>query len=777
MFQVPDAVKKGLEDYKRSLADFQNGKISSSRFKGVRVPWGIYSHRGGKTYMMRIRVPAGVITARQLKALAAAARKYGDGSLHLTTRQDVQIHNVSIEDTVSVMEELKDYDLSPRGGGGNTVRNITGCALAGVCREEIFDIRPYASGLTEFLLADETSFNLPRKFKISFSGCAKDCSGCLFNDVGLVAVDHQGKKGFTVFAGGGMGAKSRLGRLLEVFIPEADPGYCITAVKRVFYRQGDRRNKHHNRLRFLIEDIGFEEFKESYLDELQRIKRDEYIGLRRMKFPAQSETDDEIPLADDPDYKEFLRYNVRPQKQKGFVIAELRIPRGDISSEQMAALGDLESNFPGIEFRTSQNQNLFICWVKARDTSGLSLELKHILPDFLYPGTLLDVVCCKGALTCNLGLCNSPGLAEKIEETIKRDLVGTRVFKELEVKLNGCPNSCGQHPLGKISLHGLVKRVDNKPVPFYKLLLGGKKDAESSLLAEAAGIMPARNVPGFLKDFFLQLENLLREKSLYDLLAERGRDIAGEVLKKYSYVPPCSEDESFYIDWGKKERFSLAGLGQGECGAGILDMIDSDLAEAKINLEEAERSDYSASLIKKALFLSARSLLIVKGCDPGSEEEAFQAFKEKFIETGIVGSKFADIAGVFTGLSMDLSFREREKSFLYVKEFLASINLLYKSMDSSFNFPTVEQSPAPDKEDANEKDSGSILDLKGTPCPLNYARAKLVIEKLAPGDILEMFLDEGEPIYNVPRNLKDDGHQILNIEKKENFYRVLVKKK
>lgn len=772
MFQLPKEVKKDTENYKHSLEEIREGKISSARFKGIRVPWGVYSHRGGEVYMTRVRIPAGLATPLQLKALSSASLKYGDGILHLTTRQDIQIHNIKIEDTIRVMEYLKEYNLSPRGGGGNTVRNIIACALSGVCKEEIFDVRRYAVALSEYLLSQDDSFSLPRKLKISFSGCSKDCAGCLVNDLGFLAKYKNGKKGFKVFVGGGMGANSRVGKLLEEFILEEDLGYCSRAIKNIFYRRGDRHNKHHNRLRFLIEDIGLEEFKKFYKKEFQDLKEKEHIVLRKIDFPKKEETNTEIPRIEEKEYKEFLKYGVYPQKQKGFLNAGLRIPRGDISAEKLSSLAGLEKEFPRIEFRTSPNQNLFICGVKNEDLHKLFLKLKEILKDFLYPETLLDVVACKGALTCNLGLSNSPGLAREIEDMVKEKFIGKKVFRELEIKLNGCPNACGHQPVGKLSFYGIVRRVDNRPLPFYKFLIGGRKEVEHTGLAEEVGIIPAKNIPQFLGEFLGRAEELIeRDKNIYQFLDNGAKDIAREVLESYRDVPSYSENRDFYIDWGKTEEFSLAGLGPGECGAGVLDVIEADLTEARIALEGAEKDDYSPPKIKKALFFSARALLVVRGQDPKSEEEAFSGFRKKFIEEGVASEVYSNLKDVFRSITDRLNSQERKEKFIYAKGFFEHINNVYKSMDSSFNFPGQEASPK-----IGEKVT-DILDLKGTPCPLNYVKAKLVLENLNSGDTLEIFLDEGEPIDSVPPSLENDGYQILKIEKQDGFYRVLVKKR
>lgn len=772
MFQLPEEVKKSMENYKRSLEEAQEDRVSSARFRGVRVPWGIYSHRGGKVYMARIRIPAGVVNPLQLKALADVSQRFTDGVLHITTRQDIQIHNVHIKDTLKVMEHLKEYNLSSRGGGGNTVRNIIACPLSGVCKEELFDVRRYAIALTEYLLRQDTSFNLPRKLKISFSGCSKDCAGCLVNDLGFLAQYQGEKKGFRVFVGGGMGANSRIGKLLEEFISEEDLGYCVAAVKNVFYRRGDRRNKRHNRLRFLIEDMGLGQFKKVYRKEFQELREKEYIVLRKIDFVEQEETDGEIPPIDDEEYSEFLRHNVSSQKQKGFVSVELRIPQGDISAERLAALAELEKDFSRIEFRTSLNQNLFICWVKSEDLYELFLRLKDILSDFLYPQTLLDLVVCRGALTCNLGLCNSPGLAKEIEDMVKKEFLKKKVFRILGIRLNGCPNSCAQHPLGKLSFHGMVRRVDNRPLPFYKFLLGGRKEAELTRLAEEIGIVPAKNVPRFLRDFLERVEERIGEsEDVYDFLRVSAKRIAQQVLEHYSYVPSYLEKRDFYIDWGKTEEFSLAGLGPGECGAGVLDLIEADLSEAKLALERAEKEFFSLPDIKKTLFFSVRALLAVKGKDPKNEREAFSDFKEKFIKEGIASSVYANIEEVFKSMDEKTSPGQRRDEFSYASKFLKHINELYESMDSTFNFPK--------KEKFSEKGEilSNVLDLKGTPCPINYVKVKLVLEKLNQGETLEVLLDEGEPMDNVPKSLENDGHQVLKIEKQDGFYRVVVKKR
>jgi len=765
MFKLPEEIKIQLEkNYKTSLEEYLKGIIPKERFRGIRVPWGIYSHRGGKVFMMRIRIPGGFLTTEQLKAISLMAEKYGNKYLHITTRQDIQIHEVKIEDTYNIMDFLKEYNLSPRGGGGNTIRNITCCPFSGICKYEIFDVRSYAISLSEYLLRKEESYNLPRKFKIAFSGCSFDCAKALVNDVGFISKSKNGKIGFSVYAGGGMGAISMKGKLLEDFILPEDVGYVIETIKNIYYFNGDRKDRHHNRLRFFIEKIGFDNFKELYKNEFKKLKEEEFISLRDIRFnQPDSFEQEEIPIYDDERYKDFLNYNIFHQKQNGFVSVILRIPRGDIFFENGVSIAELKKDFENIELRTTQSQNIVINWILKKDVYKIYRKLVEIFGyEFLYPETLLDVTCCKGALTCNLGLCNSVGLAKEIEKLIEKRFLKKNIFDKFNIKINGCPNACGQHPIGNISFHGVVRKVYGRSVPFYKFLIGGKARGDDTLLAEEIGIIPAKNIISFLDEFLTKIE----ENGFVNL-----KEIGKELLKNYQYVPSYSENPEFYRDWGKDEDFSLSGLSQGECGAGVIDMIESDIEEAKIYLEKC-KNELTYQNVKNIIYLSARALLVVRGIDPKVPDEVFDSFVEKFIKDGIADEKYLNIKEIYNSINENLKDYQLEEKLEFAKEFFEYIVELYKSMDSTFNFPKRIESKGIEKEEKETK----IIDLRGTPCPINYVKAKLFIENLEKGDIIEILLDEGAPIENVPKSLENDGHKILNISKIENYYIVKVER-
>lgn len=769
MFQLPKEVIEGIKSYGQSLEELAAGKISPARFKGVRVPWGIYSHRGGGVFMTRVRVPAGQVTADQLRVLAAAAGKYGHNLLHITTRQDIQIHNVKIEETLAMMDELKKCELSSRGGGGNTVRNVIACPRVGLCRNEVFDVRPLATAVTEYLLAQENSFTLPRKFKIAFSGCENDCTAVVANDVGFLAVEG----GFKVWVGGGMGAKPRLGQLLAEFLPAEEVIYCIEAIKTVFFKHGDPKNRHQNRLRFLIAKLGLQELKKLYRQEFMTLKQNKQINLRKIEFPQRAEISGEAPVSDDQEYNNFLKYNVRDQRQKGWATVELRLRRGDILADELKKIADLQKEFSEIEFRTNQNQNLLIGWVKKTDLLTLYQKLKLILDrDFLFARTLQDVVACKGALTCNLGIGNSPALAAALEEMIGREFVGREAFRKLAIKINGCPNSCGHHPLGKISFYGLVKRVNNRAVPYYAVLIGGCRGAEKTRFAEEIGAIPGRSVPAFLKEFIRRAEPEL-DGDVDEFLAKRGKGLAREVLGGFTNMPSYEADRSYYTDWGREEDFSLLGVTQGECGAGVLDIIESDLKDAGKQLA-AE----TFKALYQVLILSARALLVTKGADPKSDSEVLAQFKEKLVESGIVAYRFKNAADfAFSILKEEVKLAEARA---YVQELFDEVSAAYKVMDSSFNFPVRSEikKEAAGKKAREEKlaDDEVLMDLRGVACPINYVKAKMKLENLSIGQKLLLYLDAGEPIKNVPASLKNDGQDVMSITEKENYFEVLVKK-
>lgn len=766
-----------IDAYRESLREFLEGKITPARFKGIRVPFGFYTQRGEKVLMARIRIPGGVLTPQQLRAIAEISERHNLRP-HITDRQDIQLHGVQYEDSIKVLEFLKDYNLSTIGGGGNTVRNITACYLSGICRDELFDVRKYAIALSECLLKiPESTGKLPRKFKVGFSACSTDCAYALVNDVGLIARIKDGVKGFRVYCGGGMGAFSSIGAVLEDFIPEEKVPYVVKAIMLAYNKHGDRLNRHHNRLRFLIQDRGFETFRKWYEEELKKLTENEFLSLRDMDFNEPGDLE-EIDVAklnhQDNDFQLFLKNCVTPQKQRGRYIVELNIHRGDIEPGILKKIAEFDKKFSEIEFRTNQFQNLLICNLPGESLYEIFSGLREIFGNtsFLDSGAPLRMVICKGAATCNLGICNSPGLADAIANELSKNGLNYDALRGFNLKISGCPNNCGQHVLGVIGLHGLTRKVNQRPVPLYKILLGGSTGEEATRFGTEIGVAPARNIPKLIVDYLKEASKVSQKyASVYEFLNKEGIALMQNLIKKYSYVPDYDENPEFYRDWGRDEDFSLAGIGPGECGAGVIDLIEADLSEAERTLNLAKEKGFEAGLLKDALVYSARALQVVKGLEPKSDKDVIDSFLNEFVNKGIAEKRWSIIQEFFGKLNTNPDENERKELFNSVSEFFSAIKSLYKQMDSNFRFPSEvreEQKPA---------ESGYFLDLKGVACPFNYVKAKLFMEPLDKGSIITLILDEGEPIRNVPQSLKNDGHEVLEMTKiDDTHYKLVVKK-
>ncbi len=775
MFRLPPEIIAGIAAYKEQLRSYLEGRLSPGRFKSIRVPWGIYSQRHGLAHMCRVRIPGGLLSADQMRAIADVARKYGDGSLHVTTRQDIQIHGVKIEDTGRILDYLKDFDLSPRGGGGNTVRNILACPRAGVCPQEAFDVRPYAVGLSEYILSLDSSYLLPRKYKIAFSGCSLNCVPATVSDLGFIArqalVGGEQQDVFRVYVGGGMGAHSRVGRVLEDLVEPADAGYVAEAVKRAFDRHGNRRNRHRNRLRFLIEEAGFEQFKRWYREELAELKTGEVIALRKIAFPGPAKGGGSW-VGDSDDFKAWRRFNLREQKQKGYYSLEARLPLGLISPDQLGGLAELSSAGEQITFRTTPDQNILITDVPGPAVPMIYHRLRELKLDQPDAATILDPVCCPGAATCNLGLCNSRGAAAEIVERLEEAKINIGSFAGVRVKINGCPNACAHHPIGEIGLHGLVRKEGSRPVPYYSVWVGGDQREESTRLGEELGVVPARNLPGVLQEFVRRAAGAVSHYGdFHEYLEKEGKIELKSLIEERAHVPSYETDPLFYRDWGKEEDFTLAGLGPGECGAGIVDLIEEDFIQAGRLLKEAVAGGYPPEPIRQSIYLSARALLVLRGLEPKTGGEAIDLFRKELVEKGFCSPRFSGLRTIWEGGGGSRT----EEACRYAEELLDEVKLTYREMDDHFN---LKVRYGPSGEPREEDTARTVLDLRGVACPLNYVKAKLYLETREVGDEVTMYLDEGEPIRNVPPSLKNDGQEIVSIEPvAAGYYRVTVIKK
>jgi sulfite reductase (ferredoxin) len=678
-FRVSDQIQAELDEFEKVVARFKSGTLNESQFRIVRVPAGVYEQRENGTYMLRVRCPAGGVLPEHLRRLGAVSEQFGNGLLHVTTRQEFQIHRVPLDSIIPALRSLAEAGLSTKGGGGNTVRNITACVDSSVCRDEIFDVTPYAVAVTERLLSDPLSLQLPRKYKIAFAACAKDCAGATVHDLGFIARRQHDVDGFAVYVAGGMGGKSRLASLLHEFIPGRDAFVVAEALKRVFDKHGDRKNKHLARLRFLVEKIGLPKFRELYEAELAGLRGSPPAPLKIRPLPQLAAPKKGEVRNISPEFDRWIAHNVTPQKQTGFFLVQIPLTLGDIPAGKTAALADIVAAHGDYVLWATQSQNAGLRWITAAELPVVHQKLAALgLADPEAP-VLRDLVACAGASTCRLGICLSRGLAKAVRQELSESALDLDRLGDFSIHISGCPNSCGRHPIGNLGFSGAARRVDENLVPFYAVQLGGRVAEGQSRFGASVGAVPAKNAPAFVRDLLDAWKKSPEAGDFHRFVDHDGRKIAGELLARYQDISPLASRKEFCQDWDAKEVFSLAGRGKGECSAGVFDLIEVDLANAR-EAQEAGRL-YAAALA------AARALLVVQRAQPKSDVDTFTLFQKHFIEAGLVDAPLTAVIASGARAAAAPSPAERFDGLpADVATLVASVRLLHESLDSSLRF-------------------------------------------------------------------------------------------
>ncbi len=777
VFRLPESVKKDGRAYRQGVDKFLKGQTRPVAFQAYRVPHGIYEQRTAGEFMVRVRIPAGMVFPEQMKRLAQLSREYGDGVLHVTTRQDIQIHKVKIEETPDVVEALLEVGLSSRGGGGNTVRNITSCPRAGLCMDEVFDIRPHAVALTEYLLDFASSFNLPRKFKIVFSGCSQDCALASVADLGFFAQMKNGTNGFAVYAGGGLGSNPRVAVKIEDFVAEDEVFHVTEAMKRVFDAHGDRANKHQARLRYVLDRVGEDEFVKLYRTQLDKVRREQLQtpAIRRISSTSNGSASLAAGARPANGYEDWRKKNVLAEKKPGEFTINLRLGLGDIAAEDLEAIGSLAQTTGEGFARTTQSQDLLLGRVPEEDLPFVFERLGTLKMDVISAAGPKMVVCA-GASTCRLGLCRSRDLAKAIKAELEKTDWPVELVNQA-VRISGCPNSCGQHYISAIGLQGRAKRLDGKLVPCYVILTGGLAKQGQARLAEQLGVVPAKNVPALISAVLKLIASRRKgRQSLESAVADAKKEIT-KLTAGYSYIPSMDEQPEMYRDFGCSSDFSLAGRGPGECGAGVMDVIRLDIDQAKEahnNARAATDAKSKSNALYDSVVAASRALLITRGLEPRKDREIFAAFGEHLIKPGWIAEGTKEL------LDQALDYRLGDTDDLghleeSVGRMLLRVEELFRSLDANLNFrvePVSKESP----KEKPPRDSEHVIDLRGVACPLNFVKAKLALEEIAIGEILEVLLDGGEPVANVPASFTEQGQELLEVSQCGECFRVKVRR-
>lgn len=569
-----------VEEFVSVLERFERGELNSEEFRTFRLTRGVYGQRQMDVNMVRVKFPGGIMSAAQLRVAATIARDYTlHKKGHITTRQNIQFHFVELNNTPDVMARFDTVGATTREACGNTVRNITGCPFAGVSATEAFDITPYTQALVRMCLGAGWANHLPRKFKMAFEGCThEDHAQTAINDVGFRAKIKDGVRGFEVFVAGGLSTSPRPAYRLHEFIPATEFLARTEAVIKVFDKHGNRKNRARARLKYVMKALGEDGFVAAYNEEVEKIVAEGRL-VREIELPP-----DETPPAwndraiqgpraaeDDPLYKEWLR-TVDPQKQPGFATVTIKLDRGDISADQFDQLAELVETFTDGTLRAGNRQNLHVRWVRTEYLPHLFARLQEIGLADLGSNTIHDVVSCPGADTCNLAVTSSMSLAKHLTRFLKNpgaSADSVELARTADIKISGCPNSCGQHHVAAIGFHGTVRHVgDGKQVPEYQLHLGGGFDADGVQFGRHIVKIPAQRAGEAL----LRLLDLFRDEREQD---EDARAFFRRVTKE-DVVEALGDTildsrftnlrDSDIFDLGKEQVFDVA-IGRGECAA------------------------------------------------------------------------------------------------------------------------------------------------------------------------------------------------------------------
>ena len=612
--------------------------------------------------MVRIKVPYGGITPDQLDLIAELAEEYSDGILHITTRQDVQLHYVHIDDTPTLMRRLASVDITTREACGNGVRNLTACPLAGVCHTEAFDTTPYAAALFRFLLGHPDCQDFGRKFKPAFSGCAGEACGLvMMHDFGAIArssvVDGVERRAFDIYVGGGLGTTPHQAKPLYEDHPVEELLPTAQAIARVFGRLGEKQNRNRARIKFLVAKLGIDEFRRLVDEERAILPHDDRwtAYLPHIDDFAESPVREAVPVSSNgaghpAGYAEWARTNVYRQRQPGYAVATIALPLGDISSEQTRKLADVARRYVGDTVRTTVEQNIVLRWVAEGDLPALYADLAAI--DLAAPGagTIVDVTACPGTDTCKLGIASSRGLAGEL-----RTRLGARQFeldeavRGLRIKVSGCFNSCGQHHVADIGFFGNSRKIDGVTVPHFQVVLGGRWRENAGSYGLAIGAVPSKRIPEVVDVITTRfVAERVAEETFQDYIARLGKVELGALIAELKTVPPREEDPGYYTDWGDARVFTMGDMGIGECAGEVISKTELELTQAEsiafdaqVALEEGDlrRADERAYA---AMVAGARALVRTENPNvPDDPDVIVGEFKERFYDTERFFDRFA----------------------------------------------------------------------------------------------------------------------------------------
>ncbi len=634
-------VARDIIELERKIKEFRDGKLDEEKFRSLRLARGVYGQRQEGVQMVRIKLPYGKVSARQLRRISEVADTYSTGRLHITTRQDIQIHYVDLARTPELWAELEKDEVTIREACGNTVRNVTASETAGIDVAEPFDVSPYAHAIFQYFLRNPIGQEMGRKFKVSFSASDADTGLSYMHDLGFIARTREGVRGFKVMVGGGLGSQPRHADELYEFLPAEGIIPLMDAVIRVFDRYGERKSRAKARMKFLLKDIGLEGFRKLLEEEQLAVPHKTY-PIDAGGYPGAVVSEKQPPaveVADEAAYQQWKSTNLVPQKQEGYVAIGIKVLLGDFYTDKARQLADLVEQYAAGEVRLSLRQNILIPYVKESHLPYFYKVLKELGMAEAGYNKALDITACPGTDTCNLGIASSTGIAVELERVLKTEYPHYVNNADVVIKISGCMNACGQHNMAHIGFQGMsVRTRDKRVAPALQVLLGGgNKGNGNGLFADKVVKIPSKRGPEALRLILDDYQAHGKGVSYEDYYAEKGQ------LYFYEFLKPLTDTDNLtaadFIDWGNSERYEKA-IGIGECAGVVIDLVATLLFESEEKIQNAqttlEEGKWAASIYHSyaSMVNSAKALLTSEDVKTNTHAGIIRDFQEHFVASG-----------------------------------------------------------------------------------------------------------------------------------------------
>lgn len=676
-------VEQDILDLEKKIRLFREGKADEEKFRSLRLARGVYGQRQAGVQMVRIKLPFGKVTSEQLHRISDVSDEYSTGRLHITTRQDIQIHHVSLDRTPELWAQLEKDDITLREACGNTVRNITASETAGIDPKEPFDVSPYAEGTFKFFLRNPICQEMGRKFKISFSASEEDTALSYIHDLGFIAKLKDGKRGFKVLLGGGLGSQPRHADELYEFLPEEELIPLIEGVLRVFDRHGERSKRLKARMKFLIKDIGKDAFMDLVAEEQKAVSGEQpefHVDAFEAAPSLQQVEVPSVEIEDQKDYETWKSTNVIPQKQEGLFAIGIRVPLGDFYTGGARKLADLVKKYAGNEIRLSLRQDILIRHVREEFLPFFYSELKKLGYAETGYNKTIDITACPGTDTCNLGIASSTGIAGVLEDVLKEEYPQFINGKDITIKISGCMNACGQHNMAEIGFQGMSIRSGKTVAPALQVLLGGGVLGNGQgRFADKLVKIPSKRGPLALRlllnDFEANSEAGEKFVQYYD---RQGKTYFYDLLKELADTSNLTEND--FIDWGHEKPYIKA-VGVGECAGVVIDLISTLLFESEEKIDNArsalERKAWADSIYHSytSIVNSAKALLLADDVKTNTQAGIISQFDELFVETGKI-----ELSTSFKEFAYQL--KENEPTEAFSKKYLDDAQLFLKRVDA-----------------------------------------------------------------------------------------------